>query len=220
MARTVSVAAREPSGARLRDTSATPRLAYIAALSALVGCLSAGAAWVLVRLIGLTTNLVWYGRLSARLVVPDPRHLGWWSILIPAGGGLVVGLMARFGSERIRGHGTPETIEAVMVHGSRIPPRLAILKPLSAAVAIGTGGPFGAEGPIIATGGAFGSLVAQLLTLSADERKALLVAGAAGGMSAVFGTPVAAVLFAVELLLYEYRASSLVPVGIAGEGNS
>jgi H+/Cl- antiporter ClcA/CBS domain-containing protein len=190
----------DSTSARLRDTSTTPRLAYIAGLSAVIGCLSAGAAWVLVRLIGLTTNVVWYGRVSVRLVVPDPRHLGWWSILIPAAGGLVVGVIARYGSERIRGHGTPETIEAVMVHGSRIPPRIAILKPLSAAVAIGTGGPFGAEGPIIATGGAFG---------------ALLVAGAAGGMSAVFGTPVAAVLFAVELLLYEYRASSLVPVGIA-----
>jgi CIC family chloride channel protein len=201
-----------PATPSLRDTSTTPRLTYITLLAAIVGCAAAGAAWALVKLIGLATNAFWYGRLNDHLVVPDPRHLGPWSILIPAAGGLVVGLMARYGSERIRGHGTPETIEAVMVHGSRIQPRLAILKPISAAVAIGTGGPFGAEGPIIATGGALGSLLAQLLTLSADERKALLVAGAAGGMSAVFGTPVAAVLFAVELLLYEYRAASLVPV--------
>jgi chloride channel protein, CIC family len=199
----------------LRDTTATPRLVVITALAAVVGCLSAGAAWVLVRLIGTATNAFWYGRASDRLTVPDPRHLGLWSILLPVAGGLVVGVIARFGSERVRGHGTPETIEAVMVHGSRVQPRLAVLKPLSAAVAIGTGGPFGAEGPIIATGGALGSLVAQLLTLTADERKALLVAGAVGGMSAVFGTPVAAVLFAVELLLYEYRAASLVPVAVA-----
>lgn len=203
------------SAPALRDTTVTPRVILISLLSAVLGLTSAAAAWLLVRLIAIVTSLSWFGRVDGRLRAPDPHHLGPLSLLIPVGGGLIVGLMARYGSERIRGHGTPETIEAVLINGSRRAPRLAVLKPTSAAIAIGTGGPFGAEGPIIATGGALGSLLAQLLTLSADERKVVLVAGAAGGMSAVFGTPVAALLFAIELLLFEYRARSLVPVAIA-----
>lgn len=187
----------------------------MSALAAIVGLAASGAAWVLVKLIAIVTGFAFYGGFHTSLRVPDPHRLGPWSIVIPAVGGLIVGLMARYGSERIRGHGTPETIEAVLLNGSKIAPRMLFLKPTSAAIAIGTGGPFGAEGPIIATGGALGSLLAQLLTLSADERKVLLVAGAAGGMSAIFGTPVAALLFAIELLLYEYRARSLVPVAIA-----
>src|SRR5205814_6778438 len=130
-------------------------------------------------------------------------------------GSLIVGLIARYGSERIRGHGIPEAIEAILIKGSRIQPRLAVLKPVSAAISIGSGGPFGAEGPIIMTGGAFGSLIAQAFHLTAVERKTLLVAGAAGGMSAIFNTPIAAVLLAVELLLFEMKPRSLIPVALA-----
>src|SRR5213594_4194703 len=129
-------------------------------------------------------------------------------MVVPIIGGLIIGLMARYGSERIRGHGIPEAIEAILLNGSRVEPKVAVLKPVSSAISIGTGGPFGAEGPIIMTGGAFGSLFGQLFHLSAGERKTLLVAGAAGGMSATFRTPVAAVLLAVELLLFEWKPRS------------
>ena len=139
------VLGRRAAPSALRDTTATPRLLLITALACAVGVVVAGAAWALVHLIGLVTNLAWYGRWSARLVVPDPRRIGWGSVLIPVAGGVLAGLIARFGSEKVRGHGTPETIEAVLVHGSRIAPRLAVLKPLSSALAIGTGGPFGAS---------------------------------------------------------------------------
>ncbi len=144
-----------------------------------------------------------------------PDHLALPTVLIPVAGGLVIGLMARYGSERIRGHGIPEAMETILVGGSRVEPRLAVLKPVSSAVSIGTGGPFGAEGPIILTGGAAGSLIGQLIHLSAAERKTLLVAGASAGMTAVFGTPVAAVLLGTELLLFEWRPRSLIPVAAA-----
>ena len=134
---------------------------------------------------------------------------------MPVAGGLIVGVMARVGSERIRGHGIPEAMETILLRGSRMEPRLAVLKPISSAVSIGTGGPFGAEGPIIVTGGALGSIVGQLLHLTAAERRTLLVAGAAAGMTAVFATPVAAVLLAVELLLFEWRPRSMIPVALA-----
>ena len=137
------------------------------------------------------------------------------AIVIPIGGGLIVGLMARFGSEQIRGHGIPEAMERILINGSRVQPRLAVLKPISSAISIGTGGPFGAEGPIILTGGAMGSIVGQLFRLTASQRRALLVAGAAAGMSAVFGTPVAATLFGVELLAFEWRPRSMVLIGLA-----
>ena len=177
-----------------------------------IGALAAGIALVLLDLIGLVTNLVYYGRLSVTLVSPPTSGLSPASVLIPVLGGLVIGLMARFGSERIRGHGIPEAMETILVGGSKVEPRLAILKPISSAISIGTGGPFGAEGPIILTGGAVGSLVGQFVHLSAAERKTLLVAGAAAGMAAVFGTPVAAVLLAVELLLFEWKPRSMLPV--------
>jgi H+/Cl- antiporter ClcA len=170
----------------------------------------------LLRLIGLITNLVFYGRDSTDLVAPGATHHSPLLVLLaPVAGGLVVGLMARFGSEKIRGHGMPEAIEAILVGGSRVQPRVALLKPLSAAITIGTGGPFGAEGPIIMTGGAFGSLFAQTLSLTADERKTLLVAGAAGGMAATFNAPLASLLLAVELLLFEWRPRTLLPVASA-----
>ena len=175
-----------------------------------------GAAYCLLRLIGLITNLVFYQRVSTALVAPGATHHNPALILLaPVLGGLVVGLMARYGSEKIRGHGMPEAIEAILTGSSRVQPRVAVLKPISAAISIGTGGPFGAEGPIIMTGGAVGSILAQALKLTADERKTLLVAGAAAGMAATFNAPLASVLLAVELLLFEWRPRSLVPVGAA-----
>jgi H+/Cl- antiporter ClcA len=181
-----------------------------------VGAGSAVAAWSLQKLIGLITNAVFYRRLDTHLVAPAGGHRTVPLLLLaPVVGGLLVGVMARFGSEKIRGHGMPEAIEAILTGGSRVAPRVALLKPVSAAVSIGTGGPFGAEGPIIMTGGALGSMLAQALKFSADERKTLLVAGAAGGMAATFNSPLAAVLLAVELLLFEWRPRSFVPVTAA-----
>jgi chloride channel protein, CIC family len=185
----------------------------IAALALVTGGAGAVAAFALLRLIGFLTNLIFYQRISVALVSPGEGHHPWWLILLaPIAGGLVVGLMARFGSEKIRGHGMPEAIESILTKGSIVEPRVTILKPVSAAVSIGTGGPFGAEGPIIMTGGAVGSLLAQLLRLTADERKTLLVSGAAAGMAATFNAPLASVLLAVELLLFEWRPRSFVPV--------
>ncbi len=198
----------------LGDFEVTPRMGVIALLAVLVGAISAGLAVGLLRLIGLITNLVFYGRVATRLVAPGAgAHAPTLLILLaPVAGGLVIGLMARYGSEKIRGHGMPEAIEAILVGESRVQPRVAILKPISAAISIGTGGPFGAEGPIIMTGGASGSILAQLLHMTADERKTLLVAGAAGGMAATFNAPLASILLAVELLLFEWRPRSFVPV--------
>ncbi len=187
----------------------------LAGLAILIGAVAAMAAIALLRLIGLLTNLCFYGRFSFSFADPTSAHLGVWIIAVPIAGAVVVGLMARFGHAGIRGHGIPEAMETILTNQSRIPKRITLLKPLSAAISIGTGGPFGAEGPIIATGGAFGSLVGQILHTTADERKILLSAGAAAGMAATFGSPVSAVLLAVELLLFEFRARSLVPVALA-----
>lgn len=199
--------------AHLGDFTLTRRVLVITAWALPVGGASALAALALLRLIGLITNLVFYQRVDTALVAPGShQHSPFLVLLAPVVGGLIVGLMARFGSEKIRGHGMPEAIEAILTGGSRIQPRVAILKPISAAVSIGSGGPFGAEGPIIMTGGAVGSILAQALKLSADERKTLLVAGAAGGMAATFNSPLAAVLLAVELLLFEWRPRSFIPV--------
>jgi H+/Cl- antiporter ClcA/CBS domain-containing protein len=184
-------------------------------LSGPVAIAAAASAELLLGLINGITNLAFYGRLSLASQSPAGHHLGPVVVLVPVIGGLVVGVMARFGSPAIRGHGIPEAMERILKNESRIAPRLTLLKPVSSAVAIGTGGPFGAEGPIIATGGALGSLLGQLLSVTADERKVLLAAGAAAGMSATFGSPVAAVLLAIELLLFEYRPRSLVPVAFA-----
>ena len=199
----------------LGDFTTTIRVLPISALAVVIGVLCAYVALALLRLIGLFTNLFYYGQWGTKLISPAGNHLGWFSILVPVGGGLIVGIMARYGSERIRGHGIPEAIEAILISGSRVEPKVAVLKPLSSAIAIGSGGPFGAEGPIIMTGGAFGSMIAQLFHLTNAERKTLLVAGAAGGMSATFAAPVASVLLAVELLLFEWKPRSLVPVALA-----
>ena len=199
----------------LRPHHADRRVVVIAALSIAVGISGGFIAQGLTRLIGLVTNISFYGRLSSAFVSPADHRLGPWVVLVPVLGGVIVGIMARFGSKAIRGHGIPEAMEQVLTNRSRIPARLTILKPLSAAISIGTGGPFGAEGPIIATGGALGSLVGQWMEVTAMERKTLLAAGAAAGMAATFGSPVSAVLLAVELLLFEYRPRSLIPVSMA-----
>jgi H+/Cl- antiporter ClcA/predicted transcriptional regulator len=192
-----------------------PRIFVLLGLSVLIASVAALAAQGLTALIGLITNLAFYQKFSGRFVSPADHRLGPLVILVPVVGGLIIGLMAKYGSKAIRGHGIPEAMEQVLFNQSRIPPRLTFLKPLSAALSIGTGGPFGAEGPIIATGGAFGSLLGQVMKTSADERKTLLAAGAAAGMAATFGSPVSAVLLAIELLLFEYRARSFVPVAMA-----
>jgi CIC family chloride channel protein len=198
-----------------RDFAAESRLIGISGIAAVVGALCSGVAYVLLRLIDLFTNLFYFQQLSLVPRSPANHTLGWLAVIIPMLGGLVVGLMARYGSERIRGHGIPEAMEAILIGQSRMQPKVAILKPLSSAIAIGSGGPFGAEGPIIVTGGAVGSIIAQVVHLTAAERKTLLVAGAAGGMTAIFATPVAAVLLAVELLLFEWKPRSLIPVALA-----
>lgn len=199
----------------LRDFTADSRILILCAFALVAGTGGAFAAWALLKLIALFTNIAYFQRISFSPVVFAGRHLPLWSIAVPVIGSLIVGLMARFGSEKIRGHGIPEAIEAILIGRSRIEPIVALLKPLSSAISIGTGGPFGAEGPIIMTGGAIGSLFAQLFHLTAAERKTLLVAGAAAGMTGVFGTPVAAVLLAVELLLFEWKPRSFIPVAMA-----
>ena len=199
----------------LGDFTTTLRVLPISALAIVIGVLCAYVALTLLRLIGLFTNVFYYGQWSTKLISPAGNHLGWYSVLVPVGGAFIIGIMARYGSERIRGHGIPEAIEAILISGSRVEPKVAFLKPLSSAISIGSGGPFGAEGPIIMTGGAFGSMIAQLFHLTSAERKTLLVAGAAGGMSATFASPVAAVLLAVELLLFEWKPRSLIPVALA-----
>lgn len=200
---------------QLGDFTTTVRVIPIALLAVGIGLVSTMLAWLLLRLISFFTNLFYFGRFSTAATSPAGNHLGWFAVLIPVAGGLIVGLMARYGSERIRGHGIPEALESILIHGSKVQPRLALLKPLSAAISIGSGGPFGAEGPIIVTGGAAGSIVSQLFHLTAAERKTLLVAGAAAGMSATFATPVAAVLLAVELMLFEWKPRSVIPVALA-----
>jgi len=206
---------KHPRAHALGDFTTDWQLIPISLLAIVIGLLSTGVAWALLRLIGLFTNLFYYQRWDFRLVSPAGTPLGAWAILVPVAGSLVIGLMARYGSERIRGHGIPEAIESILINGSRVQPRLAFLKPLSSAISIGSGGPFGAEGPIIMTGGAFGSMIAQFFHLTSAERKTLLVAGAAAGMSATFASPIAAVLLAVELLLFEWKPRSLVPVALA-----
>jgi H+/Cl- antiporter ClcA len=197
------------------DFTAGVELLRIAALSLIIGAACAVVALVLLRLIDFFTNLFYFQTISFSPASPADNTLGWLAVFVPVVGGLIIGLMARYGSDRIRGHGIPEALEAILIGRSRMSPKVAVLKPLSSAISIGSGGPFGAEGPIIMTGGACGSLLAQAFHLTAAERKTLLVAGAAGGMTATFGTPVAAVLLAVELLLFELKPRSLIPVALA-----
>lgn len=199
----------------LADFTTDSRVIILSGMAIVIGLMSAFAASILLWMISVISNLCYFGEFSSQNRIISGHHLGYLAIAIPILGGLIIGLMARYGSEKIRGHGIPEAIEAILIGKSQMDPKVAVLKPISSAISIGTGGPFGAEGPIIMTGGAFGSLFAQLFHLSSAERKTLLVAGAAGGMSAVFASPMAAVLLAVELLLFEWKPRSLIPVGIA-----
>jgi chloride channel protein, CIC family len=203
----------EPSA--LRDFTVDRRVWLLSGVAIIIGACATGLAVLLLRLIALSTNLFYYHRLSTVTISPAGSPLGYWMVIVPVIGGLIVGLIARFGSDKIRGHGIPEAVEAILLHRAKVDPKIAVLKPISAAIAIGSGGPFGAEGPIIMTGGAVGSLIAQWMHVTDAERTTLLVAGAAAGMSATFATPVAAILLAVELLLFEWRPRSLVPVAVA-----
>ena len=205
---------------RLADFNRDTRVISLSWMALIIGALSAVIAAVLVWLIAVITNLAFFGEFSSLFQSPDHHRLGYFVILVPVIGGVIIGFMARYGSEKIRGHGIPEALEAILFGRSRMEPKVAVLKPLSSAISIGSGGPFGAEGPIIMTGGAIGSLFAQCFHLSSAERKTLLVAGAAGGMAAIFASPVAAALLSIELLLFEWRPRSFIPVAIAAASAS
>ena len=188
---------------------------FLCFLAVIIGVMGEVAAWCLFKLIGLFTNLVFNQKFSFAFVAPTTVHVGWWVLLIPVGGGLIVGLMARYGSEMIRGGGISGTMASVRLYDSTIPLRATLLKPISAAISIGTGYPFGVEGPIIATGAALGSVLGQAVSVSKDRRRVLLAAGAAAGMSATFGAPVASVLLTLELLLVEFQPIAILVVAIA-----
>lgn len=205
---------------RLADFNRDTRVITLSWMALIIGALSAVIAAALVWLIAVITNLAFFGQFSSVFQSPDHHRLGYFVILVPVIGGVIIGFMARYGSEKIRGHGIPEALEAILFGRSRMEPKVAVLKPLSSAISIGSGGPFGAEGPIIMTGGAIGSLFAQCFHLSSAERKTLLVAGAAGGMAAIFASPVAAALLSIELLLFEWRPRSFIPVAIAATSAS
>ncbi len=204
----------EPAG-ELRDYSANSRILYTSSLAAGLGAVSAVLAWMLLEMISLCTNLFYFQKWS--FTDRDPWQAGrhWWLILMPVLGGLIVGLIARYLSPRVRGHGMPEAVETIVFNGGRVQPRVAILKPVATAISIGSGGPFGAEGPVIITGGAVGSVLGQLLPMTGSERTVLMVAGASAGMAATFNCPMSATLLAVEILLFEWKPRSLVPVAIA-----
>jgi len=203
------------AAAALRDYSADSRILYTSALAAVLGAISAVAAWALLEMIALCTNLFYFHRWS--LVEHDPWQAGrhWWVVLMPVAGGLIVGVIARYLSPKVRGHGMPEAVETIVFNRGRVQPRVAVLKPIATAISIGSGGPFGAEGPVIITGGAVGSVLGQLLPMTDSERTVLMVAGASAGMAATFNCPMSATLLAVEILLFEWKPRSLVPVAIA-----
>jgi H+/Cl- antiporter ClcA/CBS domain-containing protein len=203
------------AAAKLRDYSADSRILYTSALAAVLGSVSALAAWALLEMIALCTNLFYFHHWS--FTDHDPWQAGrhWWLVLMPVLGGLVVGLIARYLSPKVRGHGMPEAVETIVFGHGRVQPRVAVLKPIATAISIGSGGPFGAEGPVIITGGAIGSVLGQLLPMTDSERTVLMVAGASAGMAATFNCPMSATLLAVEILLFEWRPRSLVPVAIA-----
>ena len=203
------------SPGHLRDFTTDARVLLIAAIAVVVATAGLFAGIGLLRLIRLATNIASFGQFTLADLKLQDTPLGYAAVIVPVIGALIIGLMARFGSEKIRGHGIPEAIEAILLGRSRLGAKVAILKPLSSAISIGSGGPFGAEGPIIMTGGAIGSLIAQMLPVSDNERKTLLVAGAAAGMTTVFGTPIAAIMLAVELLLFEWTPRSFIPVAVA-----
>lgn len=203
------------AAAKLRDYSADSRILYTSALASALGAVSAVAAWVLLELIALCTNLFYFHRWKFEDVDPWQAGKHWWIVLMPVLGGLIVGLIARYLSPKVRGHGMPEAVETIVFNRGRVQPRVAVLKPVATAISIGSGGPFGAEGPVIITGGAIGSVVGQILPMTDAERTVLMVAGASAGMAATFNCPMSATLLAVEILLFEWKPRSLVPVAIA-----
>jgi chloride channel protein, CIC family len=192
-----------------------PEVVKICVYAVLVGFVSGLVAQALLELIYLFTNIFYYHRFSFAITNPANHHLGAWAILIPPIGGLLVGVMIYFWEPTLKGHGIPEAMESVLFGHSRMRIRVAILKPLATAFAIGTGGPFGAEGPIIQTGAALGSLFGQAIGLTPYYRRVLLASGAAAGMAATFTAPFAGILVAIELLLFELRARSFIPVALA-----
>lgn len=198
-----------------KETLVKKRLLQISLLSIAVAILISIIAKGLVLLINLVTNICFYGTFAFTFNSPADNQLGLMVIALPAIGGILVGLMALFGSKAIRGHGIPEAMEQILINQSKIKPSIAFLKPISSAIAIGSGGPFGAEGPIIATGGALGSTIGQLFKITSNERKVILAAGATAGMSAIFGTPIAAIFLAIELLLFEFSPKAILPVALA-----
>ena len=207
-----------PDSAKRSTVTGEPaqfRMVVVSVLAGAVGLMAGFVAFALYRLIGLFTNLFFFQRWTWDFISPRLNSLGAWVIVVPVLGGIIIGFMVKYGTPKIKGHGIPEAMEAVLVNRSRIQPRVAILKPISAAIAIGTGGPFGAEGPIIQTGGALGSVIGQALHMTASERKVLLACGAAAGMSATFDTPIAGVILAIELLLFEFKSRSFIPLVIA-----
>ncbi|MGH7078235.1 MAG: chloride channel protein, partial [Acetobacteraceae bacterium] len=204
-----------PSLVNLGDFTTRPRVLFITAIAFVVGTAGMISGVILLKLIYLVTNLAYFGEFTFIVQPFSKSPLGYAMVVVPVIGGLIVGLMARYGTDKIRGHGIPEAIEAILLGRSRLDLKVTILKPTSSAIAIGSGGPFGAEGPIIMTGGAIGSLIAQMLPVTDTERKTLLVAGAAAGMTTVFGTPIASVMLAVELLLFEWSPRSFIPVAAA-----
>ncbi|MCA0024334.1 chloride channel protein [Mesorhizobium sp. B1-1-4] len=203
------------SPGHLRDFTTDARVLLIAGIAVVVATAALFAGIILLKLIRLATNVAYFGQFTLADLKLEDTPLGYAAVAVPVIGALIIGLMARYGSEKIRGHGIPEAIEAILLGRSRLDAKVAVLKPLSSAISIGSGGPFGAEGPIIMTGGAIGSLIAQMLPVSDNERKTLLVAGAAAGMTTVFGTPIAAIMLAVELLLFEWTPRSFIPVAVA-----
>ncbi|TPK79893.1 chloride channel protein [Mesorhizobium sp. B2-4-17] len=205
----------QPNPGHLRDFTTDARVLFIAAIAVVVATAGLFAGIALLKLIRLATNIAYFGQFSLAELKLQDTPLGLAAVIVPVIGALIISLMARYGSEKIRGHGIPEAIEAILLGRSKLDAKVAILKPLSSAISIGSGGPFGAEGPIIMTGGAIGSLIAQMLPVSDNERKTLLVAGAAAGMTTVFGTPIAAIMLAVELLLFEWTPRSFIPVAVA-----
>ena len=199
----------------LRDYSVSSRILLVSALAAVMGAVAALAAWILLEGISLATNLFYFHSWSFRDDDPWQSGVHWWTAFNPVIGGLIVGLIARYLSPKVRGHGLPEAVETIAFHGGKVQPRVAVLKPIATAISIGSGGPFGAEGPVIITGGAIGSVVGQLLPMTDSERTVLMVSGAVAGMTATFNCPMSAVLLAVEILLFEWRPRSLVPVAVA-----
>ncbi len=192
------------------------RRVFFLSLQAVFNAIIVGfIAKVLMLFIHLFTNIAFYGKLSFADASPSISHWGLFVILVPIIGGVIVGLIARYGSAGIRGHGIPEAMEKVLTNQSKVSPIITILKPLASAIAIGTGGPFGAEGPAIATGGAFGSLTGQVMKINATERKIILACGACAGMAAIFGSPIASIMLGIELLLFEFSPRSIIPLTLS-----